>query len=123
MITVCFSSSTHNMYNPDFKKSIFSFVGVEDDNWLIINLPYISYSWMCWFSIVWVLIFITSWHGFGKIELFIVDDKFGTPTYTYDFAKNTEALIDTKNYGLYNMACQGNTSRYEVTEEILKILN
>ena len=59
----------------------------------------------------------------GKKELFIVDDKFGTPTYTYDFAKNTEALIDTKNYGLYNMACQGNTSRYEVTEEILKILN
>ena len=27
----------------------------------------------------------------GKKELFIVDDKFGTPTYTYDFAKNTEA--------------------------------
>ena len=26
----------------------------------------------------------------GKKELFIVDDKFGTPTYTYDFAKNTE---------------------------------
>ena len=59
----------------------------------------------------------------GKKELFIVDDKFGTPTYTYDFAKNTEALIDTNNYGLFNMACQGNTSRYEVTEEILKILN
>jgi len=59
----------------------------------------------------------------GKKELFIVDDKFGTPTYTYDFAKNTEVLIDTENFGLYNMACDGNTSRYEVTEEILKILN
>ena len=59
----------------------------------------------------------------GKKELFIVDDKFGTPTYTYDFAKNTEALIATNNFGLYNMACEGNTSRYEVTEEILKILN
>jgi dTDP-4-dehydrorhamnose reductase len=59
----------------------------------------------------------------GKKELFIVDDKFGTPTYTYDFAKNTEVLIDTENFGLYNMACEGNTSRYEVTEEILKILN
>jgi len=58
----------------------------------------------------------------GKKELFIVDDKFGTPTYTYDFARNTEALIDTGNYGLYNMACEGNTSRLEVTEEILKIL-
>ena len=59
----------------------------------------------------------------GKKELFIVDDKFGTPTYTYDFAKNTEALIATNNFGLYNMACEGNTSRYEVSEEILKILN
>jgi dTDP-4-dehydrorhamnose reductase len=59
----------------------------------------------------------------GKKELFIVDDKFGTPTYTYDFAKNTEALINTDNFGLYNMACEGNTSRYEVAEEILDILN
>ena len=59
----------------------------------------------------------------GKKELFIVDDKFGTPTYTYDFAKNTEALIDTNNFGLFNMVCEGNTSRLAVAEEILKILN
>ena len=59
----------------------------------------------------------------GKKELFIVDDKFGTPTYTYDFAKNTEALIKTNNFGLYNMVCEGNTSRYEVASEILNILN
>lgn len=59
----------------------------------------------------------------GKKELFIVDDKFGTPTYTNDFAKNTLALIESNNLGLYNMACEGNTSRLEVTEEILKILN
>ena len=59
----------------------------------------------------------------GNKELFIVDDKFGTPTYTYDFAKNTETLIDTNNFGLFNMACEGNTSRLEVAEEILKILN
>ena len=57
----------------------------------------------------------------GKKELFIVDDKFGTPTYTYDFAKNTEALIKTNNFGLYNMVCEGNTSRYEVASEILNI--
>jgi len=59
----------------------------------------------------------------GKKELFIVDDKFGTPTYTNDFAENTLALIESDNFGLYNMACEGNTSRLEVTEEILKILN
>ena len=59
----------------------------------------------------------------GKKELFIVDDKFGTPTYTSDFAKNTKALIESNNFGLYNMACEGNTSRLEVAKEILKILN
>ena len=59
----------------------------------------------------------------GRKELFIVDDKFGTPTYTLDFARNVKALIDTNNFGLYNMACEGNTSRLEVAEEILKILN
>lgn len=59
----------------------------------------------------------------GKKELFIVDDKFGTPTYTHDFAKNTKALIESNNFGLYNMACEGNTSRLEVAEEILNILN
>ncbi len=59
----------------------------------------------------------------GKKEIFVVDDKFGTPTYTYDFAKNTEVLIENKSWGLYNMVCEGNTSRYEVANEILKILN
>jgi len=59
----------------------------------------------------------------GKKEIFVVDDKFGTPTYTYDFAKNTEVLIEKESWGLYNMACEGNTSRYEVAKEILKILN
>lgn len=59
----------------------------------------------------------------GKKKLYIVNDKFGTPTYTFDFAKNTEILIDTNNFGLFNMVCEGNTSRYEVAEEILEILN
>ena len=58
----------------------------------------------------------------GKKEIFVVDDKFGTPTYTHDFAKNVQLLIESKNLGLYNMVCEGNTGRYEVAEEILKIL-
>ena len=59
----------------------------------------------------------------GKKELFIVNDKFGTPTYTYDFAKNTKKLVETKSYGLFNMVCEGNTSRLEVAKEILKIFD
>lgn len=59
----------------------------------------------------------------GKNELFIVDDKDGTPTYTHDFAKNVKALIQKEYWGLYNMVCSGQTSRFEVSEELLSILN
>lgn len=59
----------------------------------------------------------------GKKELFIVDDKDGTPTYTHDFAKNVRALIQQEYWGLYNMVCSGQTSRIEVAAELLRILN
>lgn len=58
----------------------------------------------------------------GKKELFIVDDKDGTPTYTHDFAKNTKALIQKEYWGLYNMVCGGQTSRLEVAGELLNML-
>lgn len=58
----------------------------------------------------------------GKKELFIVNDKDGTPTYTHDFAKNVKHLIQKEYWGLYNMVCGGQTSRLEVTEELLSIL-
>ena len=59
----------------------------------------------------------------GKKELFIVNDKDGTPTFTHDFAKNVKLLIQKEVWGLYNMVCGGETSRYEVAGEILKILS
>ena len=59
----------------------------------------------------------------GKSELFIVDDKFGTPTYTQDFAKNVKLLLKTEFWGLYNMVCNGMTSRFEVARELLVLLN
>jgi dTDP-4-dehydrorhamnose reductase len=58
----------------------------------------------------------------GKKELFIVNDKDGTPTYTHDFAKNVKLLLQNEYWGLYNMVCGGQTSRYEVAEEMLKLL-
>jgi len=58
----------------------------------------------------------------GKNELYIVNDKDGTPTYTQDFAKNVKFLIQNELWGLYNMVCGGQTSRLEVTEELLLIL-
>lgn len=59
----------------------------------------------------------------GKRELFIVDDKDGTPTYTHDFARNVKALIEKEYWGLYNMVCGGQTSRLEVATELIRLLN
>jgi dTDP-4-dehydrorhamnose reductase len=59
----------------------------------------------------------------GKKELFIVDDKDGTPTFTQDFAKNVKKLIEKEYWGLYNMVCGGQTSRLEVADELLSLLD
>lgn len=59
----------------------------------------------------------------GNKELFIVDDKDGTPTYTHDFAKNVKLLIEKEYWGLYNLVCGGQTSRLEVTNELLRLLD
>lgn len=61
--------------------------------------------------------------GEGRKEIFAVDDKWGTPTYTYDFAMNLFLLLETKKYGLYHMVCEGKGTRYDVAEEILSICN
>jgi len=58
----------------------------------------------------------------GNKELFIVDDKLGTPTYTHDFARNVKLLLENKLEGLYNMVCSGVTGRHEVTLELIKVL-
>lgn len=58
----------------------------------------------------------------GKKELFIVNDKDGTPTYTQDFAKTVKELINKEYWGLYNCVCGGQTSRLEVAQELLNIL-
>jgi len=58
----------------------------------------------------------------GKKELFVVDDKDGTPTFTHDFAKNVKELLRSEYWGLYNMVCGGQTSRLEVATEMILIL-
>ena len=59
----------------------------------------------------------------GSKELFIVNDKDGTPTYTHDFALTVKELIEKELWGLYNCVCGGETSRLEVAEELLRVMN
>ncbi len=59
----------------------------------------------------------------GQKVLNIVNDKNGTPTYTYDFAKQTLLLLENNIRGKFNAVCEGLTSRIEVAEYILKFYN
>jgi dTDP-4-dehydrorhamnose reductase len=58
----------------------------------------------------------------GKRTLYVVNDKLGTPTYTHDFANNVDLLLRKEYWGLYNMVCEGITSRLEVAREIVGLL-
>ena len=58
----------------------------------------------------------------GKRELHVVDDKFGAPTYTVDFARGIHRLLESELYGLYNQVCGGSCSRFEVAVEFIRLL-
>jgi dTDP-4-dehydrorhamnose reductase len=58
----------------------------------------------------------------GKKELFIVNDKLGTPTYTHDFANNVLLLLKNNQRGLFNMVCEGLTGRLEVAKSLIDII-
>ncbi len=58
----------------------------------------------------------------GKSEIFVVDDKLGTPTYTESFAYGIFSVVQTGMYGLYNQVCEGNCSRYDVALEFVRLL-
>ena len=58
----------------------------------------------------------------GKTELFVVDDKLGTPTYTVDFARNVELLLESRLWGIYKMVCAGETGRLEVARELARLV-
>ena len=54
-------------------------------------------------------------------EILAVNDKDGTPTYTYDFVQNVMFLLHSEKWGVYNMVCEGEASRYDVAAEIISL--
>lgn len=58
----------------------------------------------------------------GSKELFVVEDKLGTPTYTKSFAQGIFNLLETDLYGLYNQVCGGDCSRYDAAVEFVNLL-
>jgi dTDP-4-dehydrorhamnose reductase len=54
-------------------------------------------------------------------RIYAVDDKWGTPTYTHDFATNLFALLERQHYGTYHMVCEGYGTRFDVAKEIVSV--
>lgn len=58
----------------------------------------------------------------GSKELFVVDDKLGTPTFTVDFANGLCGIVESEQYGLYNQVCNGAASRFVVAQEFVRLM-
>ena len=58
----------------------------------------------------------------AKPEIVSANDKFGSPTYTIDFAEQVVELIPTEAYGTYHVANLGFASRYEYVKRIIQEL-
>ena len=58
----------------------------------------------------------------GAKELFVVNDKLGTPCYTYDLASVLFALLDNEKWGVYHGACKGEGSRADVARRLVHAL-
>ena len=56
----------------------------------------------------------------GKIELNVVDDQIGSPTYTYDLAILMCDMIETDKYGIYHVTNEGICSWYEFAKYIFE---
>lgn len=59
----------------------------------------------------------------GKKELMAVTDKFGSPTFTKDFAAKLMTIINTKRYGLYHLVNNGTCSRFDIAVKIVEFMN
>lgn len=59
--------------------------------------------------------------GRTRDKLTVVNDQFGSPTYTYDLARLLVDMIQTDKYGVYHATNEGFCSWYEFACEIFKL--
>jgi len=58
----------------------------------------------------------------GEKELRVVSDKFGSPTFTKDFAANFMNVLNAEQFGLYHMANKGTCSRYDIAVKVVEYM-
>lgn len=66
--------------------------------------------------------FIKTMLNLGKTRdsLTVVNDQFGSPTYTYDLARLLVDMVETEKYGIYHATNEGICTWYEFACEIFK---
>lgn len=69
--------------------------------------------------------FIKTMLNLGKTRdsLTVVNDQFGSPTYTYDLARLLVDMVETEKYGIYHATNEGICTWYEFACEIFKQAN
>jgi dTDP-4-dehydrorhamnose reductase len=56
--------------------------------------------------------------GKEKSQLNVVNDQYGSPTYTFDLSRLLIDLIETDKYGIYHATNEGVCTWFEFTKEI-----
>lgn len=69
--------------------------------------------------------FVRTMLNLGKERelLNVVNDQFGSPTYTYDLSKILVDMIETEKFGTYHATNEEKCTWYEFTKEIFKLSN
>ena len=58
--------------------------------------------------------------GKTRDSLTVVNDQFGSPTYTYDLARLLVDMVETDKYGIYHATNEGICTWYEFACEIFR---
>lgn len=58
----------------------------------------------------------------GATEIRAVNDKRGSPTYALDFLQAIKTIMETRLYGIYHAANSGSATRFDVAEEVCRLL-